>query len=645
MFSGLQQPEHRFYEAERKKSDALSHRKLSLEDAVFRLQFGPLADRVHVILDRHKSGMRPLSEQDNEDRMWRLAIHRMDLRQTTLSDVIEDAEAETVSSSQDTESAPRRRSIRLDPTDPEPDVKAMMAKSATRSNSLNERLRLLNWANAIFRRTSSGSPDPDLWPEILNAAIASNFDDDDVEGIAAWRGGPSIVAAVCIRDHWDEMSDAQRDWSIERVCREVMAAADLWNGMDRLQRFELLPDRPCAWVVSQLPSKALSELQRVRVEQAFVAALTHPINEVRWHATWGIAQNVMPADRELAMRCVNALAMEATLLASARHTQKHLAYEKRTDVSESAANTVRSAFWEADAIPGTAYESLDVVEWFGADANAKILVIMESDTENPVVRAGFARAAETLVKWWDEGEYRRGRQPRRERNLESENAIADFLERFLMRTPYDAASKILEPIIGAIDRHPREVHWILQGLTSIEDSTPNTPHYWRLWQLFADGVTRAKWIPGLRREYSEGNEMLSVVFLTAWWKDSVRHWRSLEGHAHHVHELFESLPTSWIVFDNYVRFLYHIGERSLPEAFIRVANSLRVGTAQSLLMDSNTVFMLVVLLQRHVYAKPLELKCNRVVREAVLFILDSLVESGSAAAFRMRDDFVTPLAG
>jgi hypothetical protein len=62
-------------------------------------------------------------------------------------------------------------------------------------------------------------------------------------------------------------------------------------------------------------------------------------------------------------------------------------------------------------------------------------------------------------------------------------------------------------------------------------------------------------------------------------------------------------------------------------------------------MDSNTVFMLVVLLQRHVYAKPLELKCNRVVREAVLFILDSLVESGSAAAFRMRDDFVTPLAG
>ncbi len=54
--------------------------------------------------------------------------------------------------------------------------------------------------------------------------------------------------------------------------------------------------------------------------------------------------------------------------------------------------------------------------------------------------------------------------------------------------------------------------------------------------------------------------------------------------------------------------------------------------------------MLEVLLQRYVYPKPLELKNNPELRDAVLALLDLLVEQGSSAAFRMRDDFVTPLS-
>ena len=62
------------------------------------------------------------------------------------------------------------------------------------------------------------------------------------------------------------------------------------------------------------------------------------------------------------------------------------------------------------------------------------------------------------------------------------------------------------------------------------------------------------------------------------------------------------------------------------------------------LANSNTVFTLEVLLQRYVYGRPLELKRDASICDAVLFILDCLVECGSSAAFRMRDDFVTPAA-
>ena len=185
----------------------------------------------------------------------------------------------------------------------------------------------------------------------------------------------------------------------------------------------------------------------------------------------------------------------------------------------------------------------------------------------------------------------------------------------------------------------------MQGLTGLQAADPNTPQYWFLWELIADAVKRAKWIARLDTDrHPDGTDLLSAVFLTLHWEDDVRHWRFLDGYAHLVHALFEALPTTSIVLDDYARFLYHIGERSLPDAFVRVGDALQRGNTQKMLAKSNTVFMLEVLLQRYVYGRPLELKRDNRIRDAVLFILDCLVEAGSSAAFRMRDDLVTPAA-
>ena len=96
--------------------------------------------------------------------------------------------------------------------------------------------------------------------------------------------------------------------------------------------------------------------------------------------------------------------------------------------------------------------------------------------------------------------------------------------------------------------------------------------------------------------------------------------------------------------DAYCRFLYTIGEQSLPRGFVLVAKRLQAGDASQMLSQDNTVFYLESLLRRFVYSEPLRLKSNAEVRTAVLTILDQLVDSGSSAAYRMRDDFVTPIA-
>jgi hypothetical protein len=156
-------------------------------------------------------------------------------------------------------------------------------------------------------------------------------------------------------------------------------------------------------------------------------------------------------------------------------------------------------------------------------------------------------------------------------------------------------------------------------------------------------VRTAKWLAGLNDEHPHGSETISAIFLGSPWKEHIRHWKSLEGYAQRVDRLFEDLPASSTVLDDYVRFLYHIGEQSLPAALVLIAKRLQSGNSGEMLSKSNTVFLLEVLLQRRVYGRPLELKREVAIRDAVLSLLDILVENGSSAAFRMRDDFVTPI--
>ena len=112
----------------------------------------------------------------------------------------------------------------------------------------------------------------------------------------------------------------------------------------------------------------------------------------------------------------------------------------------------------------------------------------------------------------------------------------------------------------------------------------------------------------------------------------------------HFHQLFDTLPASACVTDAYIRFLYHVGEQSLPDSFVGLHQKVRTAEAITLIQYGNSRYRLEVLLQRYVYAKPLLLKQRGPLREGVLSLLEDLIALGSSAAFRMRDDFVTPLS-
>ena len=623
------------YEEERKKANTLPHRQHDLEWVILNLQLGPFASRAHEVLDRHRAEMPPLEEQTEGDRIWRLALQRMDLRQYTVSEHIVEApvDSEDLISSEDS-----RKYIRLDPNEPEPDVKEMVEQNASWFQARNARLGLSEWGRSVFDHKTSTIYDPAQWRQILQEAQAVGEDSDDEDDL--YRGGPGIVSAVCIRDHWEEMSDDERKWCVDTICSEVERKGDHWNEPARTQRGSMSVNRQCAYVMPLLLGKSLSEAQRACVRQVLVLALTHAVDEVRWYAASGIGRYLWAIDRELAIRCVNVLATEAMLVQDEADADSKRSRPDRyshgrpiDDIKAEFAHVVRERFDKEDGISDDAHWKFDSTRGVGTVANRQIIAILGQAPTEPVAIEAFERLAHMLVGWWDDDEHRR---------YTNELALNRLLEKFLLRTPIAEATKILQPILDAIDRHPREVHQLLQGIVSVEDGQPNTEQFWSLWKLFADRIRCSGWLEGIDDQRTGGPEMISAVFLGKFWKENVRHWQSLEGYAHHIHALFEDLPPSSTVLDAYVRFLYDIGEQSLPDAFIRIANRLQEGDSQQMMRTGDTVFHLEVLLQRYVYRRPMELKRQPDLRKAVLSLLDLLVENGSSAAFRMRDDFVTP---
>jgi hypothetical protein len=627
----------RIYEVDRQQANARPHRRFDLEAAVFNLQLGPLATRVQALLDKHLAALPPKEQQNEGDQLWRLAIHRMDLRQFTASEA-----PEGESPAQDTdESEPPARTIRLDAKPPDADLQVLVDENLSRQSANNTRLSLLMWGLQAFQRETD-KYDPSYWPAKLAQAQGMSVDAED--GLDA-NNAPGFVAAVCVRDQWDDLTQAHRDWCVDTICSEVLQHADDTDHLERVQKNSMAADRPCAFMLAALLRKPLDPTRTEAVKTAFAAAHLHPVDEVRAYATLGIDDALWATDRPLALRCLNAIATEAVLLEEALNAARARAYEERGNLPEvmaAATADIRARFWENGAFADDAHSTVEISGGLGAGALKRILAILGRVPQDPLAIAAFLRASHMLGGCWT-SDYN-GRR-RDNRDFEGEYEVSQHIQEFLLRTTPEAAREVLAPLLATIEGHSRDLASVLQGLTGIQDRNPNTPQYWLLWDLIASAVRDAKWLSRLDTDtYWTGSELLSAVFLTQNWNEGVRHWGFLEGYADRVHALFEALPATSTVLHTYSRFLYKIGERSLPAAFLRIAAALRRGDARKMLSESDTVFMLDVLLQRYVYGRPLELKRDAPLRNAVLFILDCLVEAGSSAAFRMRDDFVTPAA-
>jgi hypothetical protein len=620
---------------ERADSDALPHRRRDLEMAITLLQAGPSAPRVHDALDAHVAALPPIDVQTEDDQVWRFALHRMDLRKYRV------ASAEEVLEGIAPEGAVADNYVILTPQDPDPDLKAVMQQSAAEYSRVSSRLGDQMWGVKVFERETDDKYDPAEWRARLSL-VRSAPQPEGVREELFFGDAPTIIAAVCVRDHWDDLTADERTWCAERVFAAVRASGRDWRDVPRMPGV-MGGTMPAAQVAPLLVEYLGGAPEPLK---AFAAALTHPQTEVRVAAARAAGDVLWRQHPDVSIRAMKALRVEAAALDDAfgfGGNRRYLQPEEVGRVRADSADAARAIICSDTPASDSATTVTASNGWYAAEALLGITSIALGAPNEAASVTVFSEVATTLRAWWHAD--RHDRADRREsRSHETEYALQKALAEALFRVSDANATTIVAPLRAAVEKHPEKVGSVFEDLTFREDRDPATERYWALWEMFAAQAANASWLPDVDSKYSEGKQFLTAVFLSSNWKEATRHWKSVTGHADEIHGLFERLPLSRTSLHRYLHFLYHVGEESLPQAFVRLHDKLRNANVAELLTERDSSFVLESLLLRYVYAKPLELKRQHDLREAVLFLLDALVETGSSSAFRMRDDFVTPLS-
>ena len=623
-FGGLNQFNF-IYEQERAEANKLKHRKEDLESLAIGMQLTNLREDVWNIIDRHRSEIS--AEQDEGTRIWRLALHRMDVRDFKPTErpeeVIEDAGDDT------------GKRIYFGPGAIEPDVQDMVDAN-TKSQAITDRhLRLLNQArNAWLDRSSNDGGDWRTTLLLEARAVVQELDEPE----RFCRDGPGLVAALCIRDHLDELDESDFRWCAERIDFEIRRNLDCHDEIERCARGMDNADRAGASIVSLLAvhdrtAKVLDGMDLLSL------ALTHPVDEVADCANGGVGAFLEDQHKELVLRCAAAAAFRARLIAAFRDEEETLPYFDRThgrELVDRATPEVRKAIKD-ECLDASA--ELIALDFDGRTTGMTTLTVLKILADHP--RWEESRDFYSRTVRWLAGIWARTDHERQSRQLEHD--VLRLIARFLLNLSAEDARRISAPLVDAVARSPRDTETFLHELIIVAvHSTGDC--FWDLWQDIADKVVDARWTRRLDRDGSFEESMIGLVFLGIHWKDDAKHWQRLDGQAHRLDEIAQRLPATTSCVLAYSRFLYTIGQKSLPDSFKVLGSLLEKGDAVGMASNSDIAFNLETLLRRFVYSQPRLLKSDPALRKSILGILDALVGGGSSSAYRMRDDFVTPSA-
>ena len=352
-----------------------------------------------------------------------------------------------------------------------------MVENATGSLEATSRhLGLKNLAMKMWQRDASvGEVEWRASLLVEAQAVEAEFEEADEFS----RDGPGFAAAVCVRDHLDELDDVDFEWCARRIDLEVRRQAETVELTVRLGKNNLRADRVCASVV---PLLAVDSRKAEGVDSIALlsVSLTHPVDEVVEYAYTGLRLLVGDGHKALVLQCVAAAAYWSRLTQRARETMRErrvAAVHDDSDTHESVVPTVRRVIEEGSLNPADELRRLDLDDPGVGAAFKAVLAVFEHRRDWEESRDFYSRVSQWLVDVWRDDARSDGRTAR---NFELEGEALRSLARFALRLPGAEAMRISGPVVGAVADQRREIEdFVSELIMSADRSTED--RFWEIW--------------------------------------------------------------------------------------------------------------------------------------------------------------------
>lgn len=617
--------ENKLFNDERKQSAALPHRQFDLEHLAICMQMGEHKEAIWKQIDDFRDVLPKQDDQTYGDQLWRLALHRMDVRGFKPVD----------QPNHDVNGDPER--VYLEPGNIEPDLQEIIDGHAQKLALQSRVATLHSWGYRVWHGETDRTDAEESWKEKLQLALANPNDEEE----DYLNGGHGYVASVCIRDFWDKLSKEEQDWCCNQVCFELKQHRDSTDDVYVVGNNSMRGDRPAAAVVSKaLASIKKSDPNYKGFFHALVDAVTHSCEEVREFAVAGVGRYLFQVDPDLSIQIIAAMFKESILLDEVWAPTKlnYAPYQRNEYQLKARAVTkrVRRLLLRRDIDSTSTLSDMGFENERHRQSIIHALAILSFNTEQPFSLDFHKKCAQFLEKAWSPERIRKNRRV----SFSLEKSCKDSLAKFVNFTELSLAIDYCKIIANHCESSPEKVADFLESLMIKEDEATGPTNFWHVWKVYASKTLACSWIDDLDYEHLEGRKLVSKLFLSTQWKENLRSWARLEYASNEIDEFYLSLPKSDFAIECYVKFLHDIGEKFLPEGYKHLANRIERGTK----LNANSIWYLEKLLSREIFSNPRNLKKDPDVQDAIIYILDYLVNQGSSSAYRMRDDFVTPLA-
>ena len=617
---------------EREKAAKMPHRQHHLELLALNLQTGSLKGEVQQIIDEHRRCLPPKDSQTDTERTWRLALHRMDLRQYKA------------------EKADEEGKVLIAPVPPEQDIQEMQSRVLP---EIEQRLQVSYvglWARHEFH---SGPTDKSAfenwnkaieWAQETYKSLLEEPDEEEKLGLA----GPTYIAALSTRDHLSELNPEEITWCHDILMEKISQGL---NADSRSAYFYSGLTDGTAAAAGVLPLFLnVSGLDSKKLRAAIFGSLSYPDPTVRSYAIQGVHLHLWPKHTNFAKSCLIGMIELACLDFLEREELNNLSRDWSDPDRNKKEETVREKFRkEKNKLKSTittgditddfdygkitfkdysVYDLLSVVRMLPVDIG-----IYDSEPLLAVL------IEQTIIAATEDES---GTRDRDRVVIEFIPALNDFASFLVLKRNIEVSKRVCKPLVESIDDCPKFIAEFLESLIRNADKLQSGKNFWIVWQLFAEKILDPDRIKGEYLRYHFERLIKTMMLATVPWKSDADKWKPLSENPVHLERFCKVACTTSPGFEALLSLLFSIGSFYLPEAFSWLAEALAHIDVNKVFNVENNRFTLEELLRREIHMRASQIQSNSALQGSVLQLLDKLVDFGSSAAFQLRERIIRP---